>query len=726
MKKIVLKIGGMTCSACSSGLEKYLKKQKNIEDAEVNLVLSTATITYENLSKKQLASFIEQSGFECLGEFKDIGEEQIQKQEKKHLIFFGIFLIFLMYISMGHMLHLPMVPFLNTDHPKILSTFLLLATAVFLFYGRDIIKNGIRNLFHRIPNMDTLVTFSVLFSFFYSFYHYLQILSGNFSFLHSLYFESTCMVIYFIKLGRTIEFVSKEKTKSAMKSLVQITPKNAIRKRNGQEEIVTLDEISKGDLLMIKPGDKIAVDGTVISGKTYLDESFITGESAPVLKEKGSKVLAGSLNYDGYLEYQAEKIGKDSTISEIIKLVIEATNKKSKIQKLADKISGLFVPTILVLAVLTFLIQWGFGVPFSKAFLHFITILVVACPCALGLAVPLVVVVMNGVCMKKGLLVKDSVSFEKARKIDTIVFDKTGTLTYGKLHIYKIFNFSSYCEKELLNIVANIEEKSSHPIRTAFQKEKTLKVVDFRSLDGMGVSAKIKDHTYFLGNEKLLSKLNIKNMKKEEASFLEDSGCTMIYVVENDQIIGLIGVRDTARKEIKAVIKQLQDQKIEVVMLTGDQEKAANLVAKELGIQAVIANVVPKEKEAYIKDLISNGKQVMMVGDGINDAPSLTSATIGVSIHEGTDIAMDAADVVLMNNRFENLFDFFQISHRFYKAICENLFWAFFYNFCMIPIAMGLFEQFGISMTPMIGSVAMTFSSLTVVFNSLRFGRMKV
>lgn len=722
MKKLVLKIDGMTCSACSSGLEKYLNKQVGIKSCNVNLVLAIATIEYENLTKKQIENYIKEAGFKSLGEFKGIDDLETGKSDKNKLIILGILILFIMYISMSEMLNLPSIPFINHNYPLIFTTTMLFVTLIFLWYGFDILKSGIKNLLHKMPNMDTLVMFSVLFSFLYSFYGYINIILFDSQQFTSLYFESTCMVIYFIKLGRFIENISKDKTKNAIKNLVQITPKNAILKRDGKEEKVTIDKIVINDILISRSYDKIAVDGEVVEGRIYVDESFITGESNPVLKEKGSKVIAGSICYDGYIEYKALKIGKESTISEIVKLVVEATNTKSKIQKLADKISGYFVPFIILVAILTFIIQLLIGVSFEKSLIHMVTILVVACPCALGLAVPLVVVVSNGLCAKKGLFLRNSDVLEKAKNIDTVVFDKTGTLTYGKLNIFKVYNYSNLPDEKLLDIVSNLEKHSSHPISRAFNLKKKFTVTDFKTLDGMGIYGKINNKDYYLGNEKIILNLKIKNNYKKDYNFLIKNACSITYIVENRKIIGLIGVRDIIRSDIKDIINKFYNNRINVIMLTGDNDITAKVIASELGIKKVIANVLPNMKANYVKKLVDSGRKVIMVGDGINDAPALATATIGVSVNDGTDVAMDSSDVILMNNDMNNILDLIVISKKAYKVIKQNLFWAFFYNLCMLPIAMGLLENFGISMTPMFGSIAMIFSSLTVVFNSLRFG----
>ena len=725
MKKIVLRIGGMTCSACSSGLEKYLSRQEGVSSASVNLVLSLATIEYENLSKKDLERFVKEAGFQSLGEFKGVEDLESKKEDKTKYIVLGILILIMMYLGMGEMLGLPTIPFLNMDYPVLLSSVLLLITIVYLIFGFDILKSGFTNLIHRMPNMDTLVLFSVFFSLAYSLFGYVQIILGNLSYMHHLYFESAAMVLYFVKLGRYIESFSKDQTKSAIRKLVQITPSKAIVKDGEKLTEVTIDEVSTGDTLVCRAGDKVAVDGTVTSGKTYVDESFITGESAPVLKTSGSKVIAGSICYDGYIEYSAEKIGKESTISEIVTMVVDATNTKSKVQKMADRISGYFVPIILAIAIVTFILSYLLGCSFSVSFTHFVTVLVVACPCALGLAVPLVVVVSNGLCAEKGLFLRNGEVLERAKTIDTIVLDKTGTLTQGKLRVYEFQNDSNLTDAEFLNVVANLESFSSHPIHTAFDVTKKLDVSHFEELSGMGILAKINDDEYYLGNHKILTRLKLKNRYQTKEDDYSKAGCSIIYVVQNKKLIGIIGVKDTVREESKEAIREFMRRGIDVVMLTGDHEGVANQIAKEVGIRHVISDVLPKEKASYIEKLKQDGNRVIMVGDGINDAPALVASSIGISINQGTDVAMDSADVILMNNNLSNIIDFIDISKQSYHIIWQNLFWAFFYNALMIPIAAGLLLPLGITMNPMVASIAMTISSLTVVMNSLRLRRWK-
>lgn len=733
MKKVILSIGGMSCSACSSGLEKYLNKQNGIISASVNLVLGQALIEYEdNLILDDLNRFVKEAGFESLGIYDETKKENKQKG-KKTLIIFSILSIAILYISMSHMVHLPVIPFLHMiKYPINYSVCLLIISVPYLFYGFDIFKSGYKNLIHKSPNMDTLVSIGVLSSFLYSLFGTIMILNGKVEYVERLYFESACIVIYFIKLGRFIDLRSKEKTKEAIKDLVQITPTKAILKLKDGEKEITIDEVKKGDILICKPGMKVAVDGTIIIGSSHIDESFITGESIPVKKEIDERVVAGSLNIDGYIEYKAEKIGKDSTISEIVRLVVEATNTKAPIAKIADKVSGIFVPSIMIIAFLTLIIYLILGTDINSSLTHFVTVLVVACPCALGLATPLAIVVSEGLCAKNGILVKTSETLENAHKVDTIVFDKTGTLTYGNLKISKIFNYSNYNEKELIRIVASIESKSIHPIANSFinyandNKLKLININDFTNLTGLGLNAKFKKDEYYIGNSKILKKMDINNTHIKDEEDLSKQGNSIVYVIENREVIAVIGVKDIVRANSKKVIKELKKLNKQVIMLTGDNELTASVIAKELGIDEVIANVLPKDKVNKIKELMSLNKQVMMIGDGINDAPSLATANIGVSVSSGTDIANNSADVILMNDNLINLLNLIMISSKTIRNIKQNLFWAFFYNICMIPIAIGLLSRWNINMNPIVAGFAMTISSLTVIFNALRLKKLKL
>ena len=726
--KVLLKIEGMTCSACSSGLEKYLIKQEHIIDAHVNLIMSTAEVTYEEpLTIEDLNGFVKKAGFESKGEYDPFKVEKKTKINKITLISLGVLLIIFMYISMGMMIKLPVIPILNMEHhPRVYSITLLVITIIYLIYGIDIIYKGIKNLFHLKPNMDTLVTLGIFSSFIYSCYKTYMLFKGNNNYVHGLYFDSTVMVIYFVKLGRIIDTINKDKTKEAIKDLVTITPDKAIKLENGEEKIVTLDLIKKKDILISKPGTKIAVDGTITKGTTHLDESFISGESNPVKKTEGDKVIAGSINYDGYIEYSAEKIGKESTISNIVKLVLEATNSKTKMSLIADKISGLFVPVVILIAVLSVIVNLILKTPSNEIINVFVSVLVVACPCALGLATPLAIVVSEGICAKKGIIVKSSETMELINKLDTVVFDKTGTLTYGKLKINRIYNYSDMPEHKLLSKAYSIEKLSLHPISNAFKNysdEVELKeydVTNFKTLEGVGLQGKIDDETIYLGNNKLLDKFKINNEHLEDEVELTNQANSIVYIIINKKVAGLIGVSDEIKPESKSTISKLLKLNKRVIMLTGDNEKTASIIADKLGITEIIANVLPSEKNDKIKELQQDNRIVMMVGDGINDAPSLATADIGVSLSNGTDIANNSSDVILLNDDLSKINDLVNISIKTVKNIKQNLFWAFFYNSLMIPIALGLLSKWHIHITPGVAALAMTISSLTVILNALR------
>ena len=600
MRKIILSIDGMTCSACSNGLEKYLNKQNGVYNAVVNLVMANAIVEYDEkiLNQEKIEEFVRQAGFKSLGEFKELKIESKSKKEKVKFILFTILAIILIYISMGHMINLPTITFLD---PHIHSTnymiCLLLLTICFIIYGFDIIKNGYKNLIHKTPNMDTLVGISVITSFLYSVYNMYLVFMGNHALVMDLYFESAAIVIYFIKLGRYIDGISKDKTKEAIQKLVKITPNTAVIKIDGVEKTVTLDEIHRGDIVISKPGEKIAVDGEIIFGKAHLDESFITGESKPTAKEKGSKVIAGSMNYDGYIEYKAERIGKESTVSEIVRLVIEASNTKAPIAKIADIVSGYFVPVVMLIAIITFFAYLISGQGFETALTTFVTILVVACPCSLGLATPLAIVVSEGVCASNGILIKKSEILENAQKVDTIVFDKTGTLTYGILKISEIVKFSDIEENKLLQLVGSVESKSTHPIGKAFtdylkeNKIELLEVQNFENIAGLGIIGTINGEEILIGNSKMITKYKITNKYVNDEKRLSEKGNSIVYVVKDKEIIAMVGVNDIVREEAKEVINKLSNNEIETIMLTGDNKETAEKIAKEIGITKVISNV---------------------------------------------------------------------------------------------------------------------------------------
>ena len=716
MKKTILNIEGMTCSACSNGLEKYLNKQKGIHRAEVNLVMATALIEYDdNLKIEDLNKMVQGAGFKSLGEKNDKKEK---RNELKKVIIFSILGIILMYISMGAMINLPVPEIIDMNkNPIIYSIVIAVLSFTFLIYGFDIIKNGIKNIIHKMPNMDSLVGIGVIVNFLYSLWNTILVFQGQTQMVHHLYFESSAIIILFVKIGRYIDGKNKNKAVDSIKNLVTITPKNGTILKDGKEKTVTINEIEKGDIVICKPGEKIAVDGKVTKGETHTDESFITGESKPVTKKIGSKVLAGSINYDGYIEYEAERIGKDSSISQIVNLVVEATNTKAPIARLADKISGYFVPVIFLIAILSFILNLAIYSEIDKAILSLVSVLVVACPCALGLATPLAMVVAIGNCSKRGVLIKSSESIEALKHIDTIVFDKTGTLTEGKLSIVD----GEYTE-ENLKILQSLEAMSNHPIAKSIvnyniklsTENKTIE--EFKDIPGKGIQGKINGKTYYAGNQKLLNEKNIKNIYEEKELEYSKKGESIVYLFDEKEVLAIVGLSDKIKDNLEEIIQKIKENGYKVIMLTGDNETTAKVIAEKLNIGEVISNVSPKEKQDKIKEINKNNS-CLMVGDGINDSPALKTATVGISVANGTDMSADSADIILLKDNMNLILELLNIGKKTIRIIKQNLFWALFYNVCMIPLAMGILP---ISLNPMIASLAMTFSSLTVVLNSLR------
>lgn len=710
MKNIILTIDGMTCSACSNGLEKFLNKQDGIVSACVNLVLANANIVYDEnlLDVAKIEAYVQKAGFSSLGEFKGFETKSNSNFQKVRFGLFTTLALAIMMISMGGMFY-----GLNTGYVQ------MVLAVCFLWYGKDILKNGWKNLIHRTPNMDTLIGIGVVASFGYSLFN---LFIGN---AELLYFESSAIIIYFVKLGRYIDGINKEKTKSALQKLVTITPALAILKKNNVEQKVTIDEIHAGDIVVVRPGEKVAVDGEIIAGSAHFDESFISGESTPTNKTVGDKIMAGSLNYDGYVEYKAERIGKNSTVSEIVKMVAKATSTKAPIARLADTISGYFVPAVIIIAVFALALNIFFENNFNVAFISFISVLVVACPCALGLATPLAVVAAEGMCLKKGILVKSSDIFEILPKINLVAFDKTGTLTHGRLRIAKILKIASIDENYIMQLAGSLESMSNHPISRAFVEYMSvcglnkLKVKDFENIEGMGIKGCVDGKTVLLGNAKLLKQGAIVK-KHDHEKLLSAEAYSIVYIVVDGEISAVVGVCDVLRESAKSAISDFKAKNIKTIMLTGDNERVAKSVADELGIDEVVADILPSEKLKLIKKFKQRGNVVMMCGDGINDSPALIESNVGVSINGGTEIAIDAAGVILKNENLNNLPYLLETGKRTVKIIKQNLFWAMFYNMLMIPIAAGVLRSWGVTINPMIASLAMVISSTTVILNTLR------
>ena len=547
--------------------------------------MNNASIEYDDskLNLKQIEKFVEKAGFKSLGIDNFKKEEKRKSNEKYKLIGITVISLLVLYISMSHMVGLPVIPFLNMmEYPVNYAISLLILTVIVMIFGRDIIKNGYKNLIHKTPNMDTLVMIGVIASFAYSLYGTARILTGSTEYVEKLYFESAAIVIFFIKIGKFIENKNKDKTKEALQALMSITPNDAVIIRDGNEIKVTIDEIQKGDIVICKPGEKIAVDGEVVEGITHINEAFVTGESTPVKKEAGAKVIAGSINFEGTIKYRAEKIGRESTVSEIVRLVANATSTKAPIAKVADKISGVFVPTILVIASIAFVIWCIISRDFAFAINIFVSILVVACPCSLGLATPLAIVIASGNATKKGILIKQSEALENSHKVKTICFDKTGTLTKGVLSVSKMYNYTNLSDAELLKDIASIEKKSEHPIAMAIvnkaieERTELEDIKSFKAIPGFGLEASTKeDNKYLIGNRKLMEQNNIAISSAQDEESLINEGNSILFVAKNDKIVALIGVKDVLKDNVVEVIEKLKKQNIEVVMLTGDNEKTA-------------------------------------------------------------------------------------------------------------------------------------------------------
>ena len=715
MKNIILNVGGMTCSGCSAGLEKYLNKQDGIFSASVNLVLATVKIEYDEnlLDVNKLNKFIEESGFTSYGEEYNKNK---RKPERFVLLIYTVLTILLMYISMGNMFKIKMPNIIDMhSNPIIYSISLAAITFLYFIYGFDIIKSGIKNLVNKMPNMDSLIMIGVIVNYLYSLFNMILVFRGDMNGLHHLYFEASAMTILFVKIGRFIDKNNRIKATDAVRGLVSVTPKNAVKLVDGEEKTVTINEISKGDIIVCRPGEKIAVDGIVRKGRTNINEALITGESKPVHKEIGDEVIAGSINCNGYIEYEAVRIGRETNISNIVKMVVEATNSKTEIQKFVDKVSGIFVPAIFIIAVLASILNFVIIRDISIAVNVFVTVLVVACPCALGIATPLAMVVSIGKLSKNGIFIKSSESLEILKDIKNVVFDKTGTLTNGKFSIVE----KNISDENML-ILQSIEFNSKHPIALSiceFSNFNKIEVTNFREIEGYGLQADIGNTTYYVGSSKFVKEQCINNIYENDEERFLSKGYTIVYLFNNDGVLGIVGLADTVKDGVKDLIQELKNMNKNIYMLTGDNEASAKIIANEIGIDNVESNLTPKQKLVYVSNMNDDTNSVMMVGDGINDSPSLKSAAIGVSVEGGSDISADSSDIILMNSNIGIISLLLKVGKKTNRIIKQNLFWAVFYNCLMIVIATGLLP---IHINPMIASMAMMMSSLMVVFNSLR------
>ena len=751
-KKLELKIDGISCQACVAKIERKLSRTDGVEKALVNISNNMADIEYDEkeIKASEIMKIIEKLGYtpKRREDLKD-KEEAIRAEKKlkseltKSKIAIVLSLI-LMYISMSHMFGLP-VPHIiyPVDHIFNYVAIQFIIAITVMIIGKRFYKVGFRQLFMLSPNMDSLVAVGTSSAFIYSLYISYKIFAdNNIHLMHSLYYESAAMIIAFVMLGKYLETLSKGKASAAIKKLVNFQAKKANIIRNGEIVEIDINEVSKGDIVFIKPGEKIPVDGTIIEGHSTIDEAMITGESIPVEKLENDKVYSGSINKDGALKVVVNATEGETLISKIAKLVEDAQMTKAPIARLADKVSLIFVPTVIFIAIFAALLWWfliKYNVVsvsqnhFEFVLTIFISILIIACPCSLGLATPTAIMVGTGKGAELGILIKSGEALEKLNEIDTIVFDKTGTLTEGTPKVIDIVSIGNALSKdEILKIAASMEVNSEHPLGKAVYdeaKEKNVELYDvkkFLSISGRGVIGEIEEKKYLLGNKKLLLDNGISNLHEEEIHRYELEGKTTILLADEKKLIAFITLADVVRNESIKLIEKLKKENIKTYMLTGDNERTAKVIAKKLGIDDVIAEVSPEDKYKKVKDLQEQGRKVVMVGDGVNDSPALAQADVGMAIGSGTDIAIESADIVLMSKDIETILTAIRLSKATIKNIKENLFWAFFYNSCGIPIAGGLLYLFtGHLLNPMLAGLAMGLSSVSVVTNALRLKRFK-
>lgn len=740
VREVAIPIAGMTCAACAAAVERALKKLDGVESAGVNFASEKAVVKYSSnlIRVSQLKQAIERAGYQPLELEMDQGtdaeKERRQKEIellKKKFIVAAVFTVPLLYIAMGHMLGAPLPGVIDPHYrPLNFALVQLLLTIPAMLAGYRFYTVGFRALIKRSPNMDSLIAIGTSAAFIYGIYAVYEIMNGNHDMTKALYFETAGVIITLILLGKYLESVSKGKTSEAIKQLMGLQPKTAVVVQDGKEIIIPIEEVEVGDTILVKPGERIPVDGTVVDGYTAVDESMLTGESIPVEKSAGDSVTGGSINKNGVIRFQAVKVGKDTALSQIIKLVEDAQGSKAPIAKMADIISGYFVPAVIAIAVISFALWYFSGNTATFALSIFISVLVIACPCALGLATPTAIMVGTGKGAEYGVLIKGGEALETAHRVKTVVFDKTGTITEGKPRVTDIFAKDD--EDSLLTLAASAEKGSEHPlgeaiVKAAQDKDLDLKPVGhFMSMPGHGIEAAIGDADVLLGNKKLMMEKSIAVDMEAEADRLAEEGKTPMYIAVNGKLAGIIAVADVVKETSRQAIQRLHSIGLEVAMITGDNQRTAQAIAKQVGIDIVLAEVLPEDKANEIKKLQEKGKKVAMVGDGVNDAPALAQADIGIAIGSGTDVAMESADIVLMRSDLVDVVTAIQLSKKTIRNIKENLFWAFGYNTIGIPIAAGLLYAFGGPLlNPMFAAAAMAMSSVSVVSNALRLRRFK-
>lgn len=748
-------VTGMTCAACQAHVEKAVSGVPGVD--RVNVSLLTHSMTVEGAAAPEsVISAVQNAGYDAELKKESAGQgrpgmtERFQAEEdalrdretpkllRRLKLSIGVLLV-LMYITMGHnMLDWPVPEFLNHNHIG-LGILQMLLALIIMTINRDFFRSGFKSLRHGAPNMDTLVALGSGVSFLWSLFILLKMTymitdgTDNIALMplyhNQLYFESAAMILALITIGKTLESISKGRTTDALKNLLQMAPKTALLERNGELQEVPVDSVQIGDIYIVKSGDAIPVDGVVLEGTAAVDESPLTGESVPVDKAPGDSTSAATISQSGYLRCRAARVGEDTTFAQIIRLVSDAAGTKAPIARIADKVSGIFVPAVIGIAVLVFALWMLQGAAVSRALEHAITVLVISCPCALGLATPVAIMVGNGMGARNGILFKTSESLENAGKINIIALDKTGTITEGRPKVTDLLPAEEISEETLLKYAAALEDRSEHPLGKAIveyagEKAGETEVKDFRVLPGDGLQGSVDGGTIVGGSEKFIrSRISVPEEFTKASARLAASGKTPIYFTRNNEILGIIAVADTVREDSREAIAQLRNMGVEVVMLTGDNRNTAEAIGRDAGVKHVIAGVLPEGKEQVIRRLQEHGT-VAMVGDGINDAPALTRADIGIAIGAGTDVAVDSAEVVLMNSRLSDVAAAVRLSRATLRNIHENLFWAFAYNILLIPMAAGLYS--GISLNPMWGAAAMSLSSFTVCMNALRLNRFRV
>lgn len=743
-------VTGMTCAACQAHVEKAVSRVPGVDKVTVSLLTNSMSVEGK-ASASDVVEAVEKAGYGAkpmnassagmsrLEAEKEALEDHETPKLKRRLLISILFLIVLMYFTMGHnMLDLPVPFFLNHNHLGLALTEMILAFIV-MAVNYAFFDSGFKSLFHRSPNMDTLVALGSSVSFGWSLYVFYKmtwlITQGSSSmdimplYHDQLYFESAAMIPALITVGKLLESISKGRTTDALKGLMKIAPKTALVEREGKESLIPVEEVRAGDIFIVKPGESVPVDGEILEGETAVDESALTGESVPVDKKPGDRVSAATMNTNGYIRARALRVGEDTTFAQIIRMVSDAAATKAPIARIADKVSAVFVPAVILIAILVFLLWILLGAPVSRALEYAICVLVISCPCALGLATPVAIMVGNGMGAKNGILFKTSEALENAGKIDIAIMDKTGTITEGKPKVTDMVPAEGVSEKELLEKAYALEVKSEHPLALAvvdYGKQKSVKALpltDFKILSGHGLEGNLGGKKLHGGSASYISTFAAIHGLRDKAEALAEEGKTPLFFEEGGKLLGLMAVADVIKEDSPRAIQELKDMGIQVVMLTGDNEKTAAAMARKAGVDHVIAGVLPDGKEAVIRKLQAFGK-VAMVGDGINDAPALVKADTGIAIGAGTDVAIDSADIVLMNSRLTDVSAAVRLSRETLKNIHENLIWAFAYNVLLIPMAAGLYP--GIRMNPMWGAAAMSLSSFTVCMNALRLNLFNV